>query len=450
MNVWTVAREYAGIAEAGGVKNVTRSISEALSAQGQNVTLFIPLYGCTNLSEVSDFSCLWHEPVTVTVQEKKILISFSHGKKNGVDIVFIGNKHFSEKQAVYTYTRTEEKENPCHRHGCGHEDVLFLNTLFQKAVIAYGSTCSYKEKPDIIHCHDATAAMIPVFMESYKKKDSAYEKFYADTKCVVTIHNAGSGYHHEYNSLEEAKSITGLSDSELIRGLSNNKVEPFLLSADCAVMTTVSPEYAKEIIENKFDSGGLAYYFRKRNIKIIGITNGIDYERYNPLNTECSELPFAFNPIDKNFAGKYKCRETFIEKYASNNYMPANENITKYGYLAPEKNNNAPSVFIVYHGRVVRQKGISVLLEAAKILLEERMPIKFIFIGQGEQELEEELIRFAKTYKGKSIYFNGYDKSLSRLCIASSDFAIMPSEFEPCGTEDFIAQIFGTVPIAHA
>ena len=450
MNIWTVAREYAGIAEAGGVKNVTCSISEALSAQGHKVTLFIPLYGCTDLSCVSNFTCVWHKPVVVTVQEKAIHISFSHGTKNGVDIIFIGNKHFSEKKAVYTYTRSEEKENPCHKHGCGHEDVQFLNTLFQKAVVAYGTTCSEAEKPDIIHCHDATSAMVPLFLETYKKTDASCRSFYDKTKCVITIHNAGSGYHHEYKSIGEAVSMTGIQKNKLKRGLNNGCVEPFLLSADYACMTTVSPEYAKEIINGKQDSGGLCYYFKKRNIKITGITNGIDYERYNPVNTAVSELPFPYNPIEKDFLGKYKCRNSFLEKYASKNAECITDNITKYGFLSVKNDYDKDFVFITYHGRVVRQKGINVLLEAAKMLLAENLAVKFIFIGQGEQELEDALIQFSMKNKGNAIYFNGYDKGLSRLCIASADFAVMPSEFEPCGMEDFIAQIFGTLPIAHA
>ncbi|MBR5095738.1 MAG: glycosyltransferase [Treponema sp.] len=39
---------------------------------------------------------------------------------------------------------------------------------------------------------------------------------------------------------------------------------------------------------------------------------------------------------------------------------------------------------------------------------------------------------------------------MSRMFTASADFAPLPSEFEPCGTEDYIAQIFGTIPVAHA
>ena len=48
MRVWIVSREYAGIAEAGGVKNVCCSLSENLALQGHDVTVFMPLYGCTN------------------------------------------------------------------------------------------------------------------------------------------------------------------------------------------------------------------------------------------------------------------------------------------------------------------------------------------------------------------------------------------------------------------
>ncbi len=447
MNIWMVAREYAGIAEAGGVKNVTCSISEALCAQGQKVTLFIPLYGCTDLSGISNFTCLWHQPVIITVQEKKIHVSFSHGIKNGVDVVFVGHKRFSEKKGVYTYTKSEELENPGHRHGCGHEDVQFLNTLFQKAVVAYGSTCSDTEKPDVIHCHDATAAMVPIFLEHYKKNNSYYRSFYDSTKSIITIHNAGSGYHHEYSSMEEAVFLTGLSQKELERGLNHGCIEPFLLSADYACMTTVSPEYAKEIVDGRQDSGGLSFFFKDRNIPLTGITNGIDYERYNPLNTVVSALPFAYNPIASDFLGKYKCRQFFLEKHASHDVKVAGKGITKYGYLAVKDEN---TVFVTYHGRVVTQKGIPVLLEAAKILLKENLSVKFIFIGQGEQTLEEKLVKFSLEHKGNAIYFNGYDKALSRLCIAAADIAVMPSEFEPCGTEDFIAQIFGTIPVAHA
>ena len=48
------------------------------------------------------------------------------------------------------------------------------------------------------------------------------------------------------------------------------------------------------------------------------------------------------------------------------------------------------------------------------------------------------------------IYFKGYDKRISRMVTAAADFILLPSLFEPCGLEDFIAQLYATIPIAHA
>ena len=44
-SVWHVAREYAGIAEAGGVKDVVRGLAEALARTGESPTVVLPLYG---------------------------------------------------------------------------------------------------------------------------------------------------------------------------------------------------------------------------------------------------------------------------------------------------------------------------------------------------------------------------------------------------------------------
>ncbi len=442
--VWLVSREYAGIAEAGGVKNVACSLSENLVSLGNKVTLFIPLYACTELSNVKEFNCLWHKPVKIHVCDKDILVTFSHGICNGVDIVFIGNKSFSEKQAVYTYTKQEAEKNPNHKQGEGHEDAQFLNCLFEKAVIAYGSTCNKEDAPDIIHSQDATAALVPAFMNEYSKNDK--EGFYKKTKCVVTIHNAGPGYHHEFSSINEAAYYTDLPNEVLTKGLNGNVVEPFLLSALYSCMTTVSPEYAQEIMDGSTQTAGLSQAFKNNKTYIYGITNGIDIARYDPKNTKVSLLPYSFNPEKKDLKGKYECRDYFINNYASKNID--NNVLEQYGYI--EKLNNKEGVLIAYHGRLVHQKGISVLADASNKLLSCMDNVAFAFIGQGQPEMEQLLINVTERYKGKAVYLRGYDRAISRLVMASSDFAIFPSFFEPCGLEDFIAQIYGTLPIAHA
>lgn len=456
MVVWVVSREYAGLAEAGGVKNVACSLSENLVRLGQKVMLFIPFYGCTDLSRVKYYNAGMLPPVQVEVAGRQETVSFASGILDGVEIVFVCHHAFAEKLAVYTYTERDERDNPEHRRGSGHKDVLFLNTLFQKAVVAYANSCSHEQIPDIIHCQDATTALVPVFVMQRTQSDMTGMILFAHTKCIVTIHNAGPGYHHSFSSVDEAEYYTGLPKSVVEKGLNGITVEPFILAALNAQITTVSPQYAEEIISGTTDTAGLSEEFKARHIKIEGITNGIEFDKYDPTDINKSLLPYAFNPAQQDLVGKYKCRALFLKEYAM---IPEEDNlqaqkvdgIEQVGHIETGcASDPCEPVFIAYHGRLVRQKGIDVLAEAANMLLEKGEPVRFIFIGQGEPELEDQLAVLSLKYSGKCIFLRGYDRSLTRLCTAVADFIALPSKFEPCGLEDFIAQLFGTLPIAHA
>lgn len=449
MKIWLVSREYAGIAEAGGVKNVACSLAENLAKLGHSVTLFIPLYACSDLSNVKDYKCFWHSPVEVFVEQKQIVVSFGHGSLNNVQIVFIGNTAFSEKHAVYTYTMEEELKNPLHKKGEGHKDVKFLNTLFQKAVASYGKTCDIQENPDVIHCQDAPTAMLPAFINQIKKTDKFCSEFYKNTKCIVTIHNAGAAYHHEFANIDEASYFTSLPEKILSYGNNNGRIEPFLVASQFAQLTTVSPQYAKEILLDYVETDGLGEQFRNKKISILGITNGIDFDKYDPQDTKKSCLPFSFNPEKCDLDGKYKCREFFFKNYAFQNANKINElkEIERFSYLL---NIDDKTVIIAYHGRVVQQKGIDVMFQCAMNILSNVENVKFVFAGQGSPELEQSLINIANMFPGKCVYFRGYNKMLSRLCVASADFSLHTSYFEPCGLEDFTSQTYGTIPVAHA
>lgn len=439
LNIWLVSREYDGIAEAGGVKNVTTSLAENLSRMGNDVTVFIPLYACSNLSSVNENKENIIPPVKIKIGESEEGVSFNSGEKNGVKFIFISSFIFNEKRGVYTYTAEDEMENREHVRGTGHHDSLKMNVLFQKAVIEYSRTVF--KMPDVIHCQDATAALVPVFALEFDKLNG--------TKFIVTIHNAGPGYHHEFYSFDNAKFLTGLSDEILKKGMNGNSVEPFLLASLNSEITTVSPQYAEEIMAGKTETQGLSKEFKKRRVTITGITNGIDFEKYTPQNKSISLLPYEFNPCMNELEGKYKCRRFFLENYAFENAKNNDiENVRKYGYLMDSPDSDC--TYISYHGRIVTQKGIDILCQAAANLMTDNRHIRFIFMGQGEQSLETSLAELAETYRGRCVYFWGYERALTRLCTASADFAVFPSKFEPCGLEDFIAQIYGTLPVAHA
>ena len=445
-NVWLISREYDGVAEAGGVKNVVCSMAEELSKGGINTTVLIPRYACSSFKNISDYKPNCIPPQIVSIANRDYTVSFDSGKLfNGVNIVFVVHQIFLEKEAVYTYTYEEEKRCCEHKRGIGHFDSLLMNVLFQKAVLSYGC---YKEiiVPDIIHCHDAATALIPPMAKCL----DVFQNKFNNTKFVVTIHNAGPGYHHEFYNNHQALELTGLPVDLIEYANNNGTIEPFLLTIPFSGLTTVSPWYADEILDsNNHDTGGLSVKFVEKNCTIKGITNGISCEKYNPTDTSVSLLPFAFDPLKRDFSGKYFNRQYFLGKYASKDSSLENfTGLTRFGGIEVEDNDK--HIYLCYHGRIVRQKGIDILSGAIENLLKECLDVRVILVGQGEVCLEEELARVATENKGRCLYLRGYDRAVTRLATAISDFIILPSKFEPCGLEDFISQMYGTIPIAHA
>ncbi|MCR5045980.1 MAG: glycogen/starch synthase [Treponema sp.] len=439
MNIWMVAREYSGIAEAGGVKNVVCSLSEALVKLGHNVVCFLPFYGFVNPQSLGTFRQNEYSAAVQSAGER-YLISYSSGFLNGVKIILVGAQCFWAKQNVYTYCAADLENYPNCKIGEGYADQHLMNTVFEKAILAYGEEyCSKNDSPQIIHCHDACAAALPAIINGYKK--NSFEK----TKFVVSIHNAGPYYHHEFKDVGEAQFYTGLKTEVLEVSKNGEKVEPYLLASHFATLSTVSPDYAKELLDPaNQNTDGLSKIFAERKIPIVGITNGIDLPRYEPMNTDASRLPFAFDPENNDLAGKYQCRKYFLEKIAAKD-APEIVGMPKSGYLDSDGR-----VFFAYHGRLVRQKGILVLLEAARDLLKKVPEARLVINGQGEEALRDMCASFANESRGKVVFYYGYEKAMSRMFTAAADFALLPSDFEPCGTEDFIAQIYGTIPVAHA
>ena len=434
--------ECAGIAEAGGVKNVTFSLCKEFSELGNEVTLFMPVYKCTSYELIKDFKKNVIKNVVINHCGKEEKVSYSTGKciDGNFSIVFINHPSFSQKEDVYTYTQNEQKNNPENIKGTGHKDTLFMDSLFAKGVAEYCNYVEKADKPDIVHCQDASTSLIPVFLKKHSLLPEA--------KTLVTIHNAGPAYHHNYSDLNEARYYTELSDEELLRASVGSRVEPFLLAYNSgAALTTVSEQYAQELVNPELADAteGLSAVFAERKIKVTGITNGIDYERYNPENTEISKLPFAFNPEKSGkewLKGKYECRKSLLEMLNSGRNL---EGISQYGFIESDEH----CVYVSYHGRLTTQKGLSVLIEAVPYILGNFENVRFIITGQGELALEEVFKLLAEEYKGKLVFLNGYNKEIARLSTVAGDFIVLPSFFEPCGLEDFIAQIYGTIPVAH-
>jgi len=98
-------------------------------------------------------------------------------------------------------------------------------------------------------------------------------------------------------------------------------------------------------------------------------------------------------------------------------------------------------------GRLVRQKGMDLVLECLDRILEGGGHLAVI--GTGELVLEKAFSEAAATRPDRVFFLPGFDEGLARLAYAGGDIFLMPSLFEPCGLSQMIAMRYGTVPVAR-
>jgi starch synthase len=431
--VWHVSREYAGIAEAGGVKDVVRGLAEAHARYGGSPTVVIPMYGFIP-TELTAGVAVASFTLSLPDQDKENelfeeTVSVHEARQDGVRLLLVHSRRYSALRDVYTYTTADELENHWRKKGTGHWDFHQLNMILQRAALETAFTLD--EIPDIFHCHDGHTSFLPALM----REDPRLRGPFRASAAVVTIHNAGKGYHQEVWDPAFAAILTGLPVEVLSRGVLNGTVDPFLLAGEYARLVTVSEQYAKELLAERDEelTGGLGKALRERGIPLAGITNGIDPSPWDPRTPQRAGIPFGFDPTSGHLEGKMLCRQSLMKRLG----------------VATDRPAQCPLYAFV--GRLTGQKGIDVLFHALKKLLKGETERRFVVLGTGEKEKESMLAWLADepASAGRLVFLPRFDPVLASLVYASSDFFLVPSAYEPCGLTDFIAQIFGSIPLVH-
>ena len=457
-NIWMVSREYDGLAGAGGVKDVCRQLSEALVRYGGcQVRVVLPRYGFMDPRALGFSQFKLPSPKNVSLgtgrlndvfsidmdyagEIRRESVSIWHGEKSGVTIFLVEADRFVEKLGVYTYTAQEESQRSWQRKGSGHFDYFAVNVLLQKSALALMMILG--EKPDVIHCQDGHAALIPAMM----REMDGYRHFFRSTGAVVTIHNAGVGYHQEVGDLRFARAITGLPERVILSSLLNRAFDPFLAASKYAVLNTVSEQYARELQETAEDvrTGMLGHTLLERDVILAGITNGINPDDFDPARPEKIGLKAGFDVKKNRLKGKRTCKEFLLRSLSTRRKR---SRVMQFGRLSmkPEQ------PLYTFIGRLTHQKGVDLLVESFAELLEQGREFQLLVLGGGEPEIEARLTEIAEDedFSGQICFLQGYDQDLALKIYAAGDFFLIPSLFEPCGLTDYIAQLFGNIPIAH-
>ena len=133
-----------------------------------------------------------------------------------------------------------------------------------------------------------------------------------------------------------------------------------LIAADA--LSTVSRRYAEEI-QTPEQGAGLDWLLRARRDRLAGITNGVDYELWNPE----TDPHIAANFSAADLSGKLECKLDLLRRFG----LPEE----------PER----PIIAII--SRLVTQKGYDLIRDLAREIL--KTGSFFIALGAGAKEYED-------------------------------------------------------------
>lgn len=394
MKVLFASSEALPFAMSGGLADVAGALPKALRRRLIGCRVIMPLYSTISEELKSGMKFLCH--ITVPVSWRRQYCGVFEAHVDGVIYYLIDNQYYFKRDGLYGYYDDAERY-----------------AFFSRAVLEVIPYINFT--PDIIHCNDWQTAMIPVYLNEMYKSD----KRYSSIKTVFTIHNIQ--YQGKYG-MELYGDVLGLPEGRESIVEYDSCVNLMKGAIQCAdKVTTVSPTYAKEIL-NPYYSHGLDEILSQFTYKLTGIVNGIDTDVYNP---ETDKLIFKNYTVD-----------TIKDKQTNKRELQKQMNL-------PQK--NVPVIGMVT--RLVKHKG----LDLVKCVFEEllKADLQFVILGSGEWEFETFFYEMAGKYPDKVALKLGFDATLAHRIYAGADIFLMPSQSEPCGLAQMVALRYGTVPIVR-
>jgi len=399
MKILHVASEGVPYSKTGGLADVIEGLPRALAAMGHEVVVLLPRYH-GNKAKSTLVSSL-----TVALGDELRFPAIAEAPAtSGVRYLFVDDAAYFDRAQLYGDKNGDYADNA----------ERFAE--FSRAAIE----CMKRVwLPDVVHCHDWQASLVPLLLRTQYAADPAVRSL----PVILTIHNlAYQGVFPEtvlqkIGVPERLFTIDGLEFYGKVNFLKGG-----LVFAD--YLTTVSRRYAKEIQTPEFGSG-LDGVIRNRADRLVGILNGVDYGEWSP---EADKL-IAQNYSAQNLSGKTVCKKDLLTTFK-----------------LPEENMDRPLVGIV--SRFVDQKGFDLVSDVAADLMKEDLAITAL--GTGQPEYESLFKGLAQKYPARVGVKIGYDNALAHKIEAGADMFLMPSRFEPSGLNQMYSLRYGTIPVVRA
>ena len=386
----------------GGLGDVMYALPRALIREGCSVRVILPLYQCIPERYRKTLTFKGSFMMDLTQDGKTWFVGIMETELDGVIYDFVENREFFDWGNPYT----------------GLWEDIPKYCFFSKASLA---VLNYLEwTPDIIHCHDWQAALVPMYLKT---------KFYdtlGSARSVLTIHNLRF---QGICSIQHLKYWSSL-DNELFDYpvLKQNEGEANMFKGGLALtdrITTVSATYAQEIQTPSYGEG-LDAHLRYHQGKLSGIVNGIDVDQWNPVTDQLLPAPYsAADAYEKKAQNKRALQEALG--------LDVDESKMVLGLIS----------------RLTDQKGLD-LVDAIVPRAVEDERTQIVVLGTGDPRYENAFRYYEREYPGTVCAYISYNEGLAHQIYAGADALLVPSLFEPCGLTQLIAMRYGMIPIVRA
>lgn len=270
-------------------------------------------------------------------------------------------------------------------------------------------------KPDIIHCNDWQTAMVPVFYRVLYQ----YHQEFENIRIIYTIHNIQYQGIYGKEVITELMGLPTYHTSLLEFDGMVNLMKGAIETADR--ITTVSPTYAKELLDPWY-SYGMDRALVRRQDGIVGILNGIDVIGYDPETDPNLKKNYSVTKM----AGKKECRAALLNECGLTD-------------------SDAPVIGIVT--RFVAHKGIQLVQQTFQEMLQ--LGCRFVVLGSGERLYEDFFREMQAEYPEQVHVTVGFVPAMARRIYGGADMFLMPSQNEPCGLAQMVAMRYGTIPVVR-
>ncbi|MCL5439239.1 MAG: glycogen synthase [Patescibacteria group bacterium] len=391
----------------GGLGDVIGSLPKALSGLNVDCRVVIPYYQAIKEKFISNVFNLKEERIGEFLihfgeKDEQIGIYKSVLPGSNVIIYFLSNR----KNLSYINTRGRNKKI---------DQFAFFDLAVSHFILWLRSKSKWT--PAIVHCNDWHTSLIPFILQ---------KQINTPIPTLLTIHN----FEYQGRGSIKVLDLLHIKDKDVVEFKKGTPVTEINILGegimDATRVSTVSPNYAKEIINNSNCHGQIYSYMRRREREkgksnfLSGILNGIDYNIWDSKN-------------DGLIYHRYDISDWQLGK-----------KINKEDLLKSLNLKDRPTFCFI--GRMAKQKGIDLLVRAINRIV--NLDVNLIFLGDGDSNIKKSLFKAQEKYKDNIRTEFFYSEELAHKLYASSDFILIPSHFEPCGLIQMIAMRYGTLPVA--